>query len=456
MSVTFIHKVHLLTVNASHDTFQNGAVAISGEDILFAGCADSDEALAFRGDAAKNGEIIDGEGGILMPGMVNAHTHAAMSVFRSLADDEPARLRRFIFPLEKKLVSPELCRIGSRYGIAEMLLGGVTTFCDMYYFEEEIAQAARSLHCRAFAGESIVNFPAPDAKEPYGGLAYCRAFIERWKDDPLVTPVVAPHAPYTNDAAHLQEAHHLAREYDVPLTMHLAEMPYESEQCKKESGLSPVAYVDSLGLLDEKFIGAHLIYVDNADIETIRKRGAGVSHNIGANAKSGKGLSPANEMYQKGVKIGIGTDGPMSGNTLDILTQLPLVAKIHKQRSGNLLLFPAKQLVEMATIGGARALGIAHKIGSIEKGKKADLVLLETASVNMQPLYDPYSVIVYSANPSNVDTVFVNGKIVVQHKRLVSADFAAIRSDFMYFTNSVLDTLPALETTAFYAKTKQT
>jgi cytosine/adenosine deaminase-related metal-dependent hydrolase len=437
MSIIFMHNVYLVTVNAVHDTYKNGAVAISGEDIVFAGSADSDEALVFRTEAEKSDSVIDGEGGILMPGMVNAHTHAAMSVFRSLADDEPDRLRRFIFPLENKFVSPELCRIGARYGIAEMLLGGVTTFCDMYYFEEETAQAARELHCRAFAGETIVNFPAPDASKPYGGLAYCRAFIERWKGDPLVIPVVAPHAPYTNDAEHLQEAHRLAREYDVPLTMHLAEMSYETEQCKKEHGLSPVGYIASLGLLDENFIGAHLINVDDVDIETLRQRGAGVSHNIGANAKSGKGLSPADVMYQKGVKIGIGTDGPMSGNTLDILTQLPLIAKIHKQRSGNLLLFPAKQLVEMATLGGARALGIAHKTGSIEKGKKADLTLLETASVNMQPLYDPYSVIVYSANPSNVDTVFVNGKMVVRHKQLVSADFAAIRADFVQFTKKV-------------------
>jgi cytosine/adenosine deaminase-related metal-dependent hydrolase len=432
-ALTFIHNVKLITMNAEGDVFDDGALAFSGDKILWAGSGTGAEAAARRAEAEKTGTVVDGEGGILMPGMVNAHTHAAMAVFRSLADDEPDRLRRYIFPLEKRLVSPELCRISARYGIAEMLLGGVTTFCDMYYFEEETARASRDLNCRAVAGETIVNFPAPDAAEPYGGLDYCRAFIERWKDGGLVTPAVAPHAPYTNDGEHLRLAHKLAREYDVPLTMHLAEMPYETEQCRREHNLSPVAYADMLGILDEHFIGAHLIDIDDADIAILAGRGAGVSHNIGANAKSGKGLCPAEKLCRRGVKLGLGTDGPMSGNRLDIITQLPLVAKIHKQRAGNTSLFPAKQLLELATIGGARALGLDRLTGSIETGKKADLVLLETASVNMRPLYDPYSVIVYSALPSNVDTVFVNGRLTVRHKRLVSADFDAIRSDFTAF-----------------------
>ncbi|MGL5352515.1 MAG: amidohydrolase family protein, partial [Clostridium sp.] len=285
--------------------------------------------------------------------------------------------------------------------------------------------------------ETVVNFKSPDSKEPYGGLDYSRKFIEKWKGDELITPGVSPHALYTNSGESLKEAYNISKEYNVPLTMHLAEMDYEWDECINKYNLTPVQYLDSLGILDSNFISAHTVLVNDKDIEILKERNVKVSHNIGANAKGAKGVMPISKMMDAGIDIGLGTDGPMSGNTLDILTQMGQVAKIHKLFNKDRSLLPSVELVEMATIGGARVLGLDKKIGSIEVGKKADLTLLETESVNMQPIYDYYATIVYSANPSNVHTVVVNGKVVVRNKSLVSGDFKEIRKELISLKKNI-------------------
>ena len=319
-----------------------------------------------------------------------------------------------------------------------MLLGGVTCFCDMYFFENEVAQAAKDLGCRALCGETVME-SAPDTGVSYGGLDYCHKFIETWKGDSLVTPAIAPHAIYTVDEPHLKAVRDLAGRHGVPVTMHVAETDDESTGCLRYHGKSPVQYLDGLGMFTEvdRFVAAHCINVDEADVATLAARGVGVSCNVGSNAKAGKGVAPLGAMMRRGVAVGLGTDGAMSGNTLDLLTQLSLVGKVHKLHSRDRTVFPTTELVELGTLGGARALGLDAAIGSIAVGKRADLVLLETQSVNMQPVYDPYGVVAYSANPGNVDTVLVDGRVVVRGKRLVSADFAAIRAEFLGVTERV-------------------
>lgn len=438
--VILIENVTILTMNANRDVIENGVVLIKEDKIIEVGSFEIKEKIK----GFDNIKIIDGKEGILIPGMINCHTHASMIAFRSLADDYKDRLKRYLFPLEQKLVDKELVYKGAKYAISEMLLGGVTTFCDMYYFEDEVAKAAKEMKIRAVLCETIVDFPAPDSKEAFLGLEYSKGFIKKWLNDPLITPGIAPHAPYTNNEKSLKEAFKISKEFNVPLTMHVAEMDYEYEKYKKEYELTPIQYLDSLGILDENFISAHTILVDEEDIEIIRKRKVKVSHNIGANAKGAKGVAPILLMKEKGINIGLGSDGPMSGNTIDIITQMSLVAKIHKLYSKDRSVLPSVEVLEMATIGGAKVLGKDEIIGSIEKGKKADLVLFETESVNMQPIYDYYSTIVYSANPSNVNTVLINGEIVVEDKKIKVQNFTDIRKDLIdmkYKISAIADTL---------------
>ena len=429
--VTVFKNVTVITMNESKDIIENGVVTFKGNKIIYVGDNSGNKNLKELYENENEVEVIDGEEGILMPGMINCHTHGSMVPFRSLADDYKDRLKRYLFPLEQKLVDEKLTYIGAKYAISEMLLGGVTTFCDMYYFEDEVAKAAKELNMRGILCETIVNFPAPDSKEAFGGLNYSRWFIKKWKNDTLITPGIAPHAPYTNTDESLKEAYKISKEYNVPITMHIAEMDYELNECMEKYNLTPVKYLDSLGILDSNFIAAHSVLVDDEDIKILKERGVGVSHNIGANAKGAKGVAPIIKMKENGINIGLGTDGPMSGNTLDIITQMAQVGKIHKLFNNDRSLLPSVELVEMATIGGAKVLGMNKEIGSIEVGKKADLTLIETKSVNMQPIYDYYSAIVYSANPGNVDTVIVDGKIVVKGKKLISGDFKEIRKDII-------------------------
>lgn len=426
-----IKNVTVLTMNSNKDMIEDGVVVTDKELIIDIGGRELLEKYSHH-------EVIDGEGGILIPGFVNAHTHCAMSVFRSLGDDVADRLRRFLFPLEKMLVDRELVSLGSRYGICEMALAGVTTFADMYYYEDEVAESTKQIGLRGVLGETIVDFVAPDASKPYEGLEYCRWFIDKWKDDDMIIPSVAPHAPYSNDTAHLQEAFNLAESKDVPIIMHIAEMEFETEKYKKEYGLTPVQYLDKIGILNNRMIGAHLINVNDEDLKILKEKKVGISHNIGANAKGAHGVAPAYKMYSMDLKLGLGTDGPMSGNTLDMFTQMGLVAKIHKLVNNDRTIFSADQILEMATLGGARALNLDSKIGSIEIGKKADFVIVETKSINMQPIYDYYSVLVYSANASNVSSVVVNGKFIVRDKVLLTQDYSILSKEFKKIRDKIM------------------
>jgi len=419
-----ILDAHLVTMDPGSRVIEGGAIAIRGTRIVAVGGAE----LAQRFEAA---ETIDAGGDIVMPGMINTHTHASMTIFRGLADDVPDRLQRFIFPLEALVVNADNVYKGALLGAVEMLLGGATTFVDMYYFEDAVARAASDVGMRAVLGETVIGFPAPDAKEPYGGLAYARRFIREFADHELIVPALAPHAPYTMDRAHLKQVAEAARELDVPVLVHLSETQAELEQIQREFGMSPVQYLDEVGLLSDRLVAAHCIFVSDADIALLRQRRVGVSHNIISNVKAGKGIAPVTKMLEAGLDVGLGTDGPMSGNTLDVMGLLGFTAKLHKLAQLDRRAMPARQVVEMATIGGARAINLQDRIGSLEAGKLADLIIVGTRSVNMVPMYDAYSALAYAASPRDVHTVVVNGRLVVRQGRVLTVDVERVKRDVL-------------------------
>jgi cytosine/adenosine deaminase-related metal-dependent hydrolase len=412
---------YVVTMNDRREIVENGAVVVRGAHIVAVGPAE----IATRFAAAK---VVDARGAIVMPGMVNTHTHVSMTVFRGLGDDVPDRLRKLIFPLEKAMVDRELVYWGGLHGMVEMVEGGVTTFADMYYFEDEVARATKAIGLRGVLGETILDFPAPDAPEPYGGFAYARRFIEQWQGDPLVTPALAPHAPYSLDAERLRRVVREAETLDVPVLMHVAEMTDEVATLRTLRNQSPVEYLEELGLLDRRLVAAHCIFVSESDIDRLARREVGVAHAIVANVKSAKGVAPALDMLRKGVRVGLGTDGPMSGNTLDIIGQLGYVAKLHKLEQRDRNVMPAADVVELATRGGARALHMEDRIGSLEVGKLADLVVIDRESPRMVPFYDVYSALVYAAMATDVRTTIVHGRVLMEDRVVRTVDVAQVRS----------------------------
>ena len=412
---------YVVTMNDRREIHDHGAVVIQGARIIAVGPA----AIAAKYSAAQ---IIDARGAIVMPGMINTHTHASMTVFRGLGDDVPDRLRKLIFPLEKALVDRELVYWGGLHGMIEMVEGGVTTFVDMYYFEDEVARAARKLGLRGVLGETVVNFPAPDAPEPYGGIAYAKQFAADFRDDPLITPAFAPHAPYTLDAAHLRLIARESAALNLPVLMHVAEMTDEVATLRREHNQTPVEYLDALGLLNRRLIAAHCIFVNATDLALLKARDAGIAHNMVANIKSAKGVAPAVEMFNQGLRVGLGTDGPMSGNTLDLIGQLGYVAKVHKLDRKDRNVMPALHVVELATRGGARALHREADLGSLEPGKLADLILIDREASRWVPFYDVYSALVYAATPGDVRTTIVHGRVVMAERRLLTVDVAEVRA----------------------------
>ena len=433
----------VMTMDADYTLYEDGYVLIDGAEIRAVGpcsqLAQLDDLTGFQ--------VLDCIGKLILPGMVNTHCHAPMVVFRSLGDDVPDRLRRYMIPLENRIMNETVCETAASYAMAEMLLGGVTTVCDNYAYTQQSARAAERLHIRAVLGgpERVMPSTEPDLDQEARNLAYQKQFIQEWKGHPLVTPMAACHAPYSESAAQLKACADLAQEQDVLLTMHTAEMPYEVEQCRREHGVSPVEYLDQLGVLSPRFLAAHAILVDEKDIQLMARRGVRVSHNIGSNLKSAKGVAPVASMRQAGIPVGLGSDGAMSGNTLDILTQLPVCAKAQKTATHDRSIFPAREVLSMATLEGARALRMEEQIGSLEPGKYADLIVLETDSPNMCPIYDPYSAVVYSANPSNVESVFVHGKQVVDHRKLLTADFGQLKRELLCYCDQICAEADAID-----------
>ncbi|EKF9274451.1 amidohydrolase [Vibrio cholerae] len=421
----------VLTMNGDKTVYQNGTVVVKENKIIAVGGAE----LAKQYQAKQ---VLDVDGDIVMPGLINTHTHVSMTVFRSLGDDVPDRLHRYIFPLESKLVSRDMVRIGANLGNVEMLKGGVTTYADMYYFEDEVAKTVDKIGMRAVLGQSVIQFPVADAKNADEGIQYAMNFIDQYKNHPRITPAFAPHAPYTNTTETLQKIAKLSLEKQVPVLIHLAESDREQEKiAERADGLSPVQYMHQIGALNANLVGAHMILVDDNDIELVKASEMGVAHNMSANIKSAKGVSPALKMYDQGVRIGLGTDGPMSGNTLSTIDEFNQVAKVHKLVNHDRAAMPPLKVIDMATMGAAKALHMEEKIGSLEVGKLADMIVIDIKAPNMVPIYNPYSALVYSANSGNVRHAIIDGKLVMQDRQIHTVDEEQIRQEALAFTDIV-------------------
>jgi cytosine/adenosine deaminase-related metal-dependent hydrolase len=425
-----IRNAHLVTMNGEKDVVAGGTLVIRGSQIVAVGGPDL--AKSYAAD-----KVIDAGGDIVMPGMVNTHTHAPMTLFRGLADEVPDRLERFIFPLEGTVVDSENVYRGTLLAAVEMVQGGVTTFADMYYFEDQVALAAAEVGMRAVAGETVIQYPAPDAREPYGGLDYAKKFIEAFRGHELITPALAPHAPYSVGEEQLALVAEWAQKLDVPVLIHLSETKDEIERIRRDFGKTPVEHLDSVGLLESRLVAAHCIFVTESDIDLLKQRGVGVAHNMVSNVKAGKGVAPVLTMLERGVDVGLGTDGATSGNTLDIITQMGYVAKIHKLVNEDRTVMPPVDVVEMATIGGARALEMGDRIGSLEVGKLADVVIVDKDAINMIPMYDVYSGLVYAASAANVTTTIIHGRIIMEERKILTVDVDKIRQDVLELNEAI-------------------
>ena len=414
----------VLTLDDAGTVIPDGAVAIRDGTLVAVGPSTE---LAGRYPEA---EVLDARGRIVMPGLVNAHTHVPMTLFRGIADDLELMdwLQDHIFPAEARFVDEEFVRWGTRLACLEMLRGGITAFADMYYFEDAIAEETEACGLRAVLGQTVVDFPAPDFKTWDAGLAGAETFLERWKDHGRIVPAVAPHAAYTVSGEHLQEAFRLAEKHDVPYLIHVAESLTEIEQVRAAHGRSTVEYLAGLGVLGDRMLAAHVIWPTDGEIGLLAKSGVGVAHCPESNMKIAAGIAPVPRLLVAGVDVGLGSDGAASNNDLDLWSEMDTAAKLHKVANHDPTLLPAETVVRMATRGGAAALGLGDLVGSIEVGKRADLIVIRTDGVHQTPSYDPYSLLVYSTRASDVESVVVDGKIVVRGGDVLTVDEAAVRS----------------------------
>ncbi|MUK31488.1 amidohydrolase family protein [Aliivibrio fischeri] len=442
-----INNGQVLTVNADMEVIDDGVVVVKDDKIIAVG----DEKLLEQYYAPKN---IDANDGIVMPGMINAHNHLPMIAFRGLGEEGISnRLFAYFFPLEAQKLSRELIYNATKLGAIDLAQSGVTTYADMYYHMDEMAKATKEVGLRAVLGETVIKFPVVDAKQPYGGIQYAKSFIEEYQNDPLITPAYAPHAVYTVSKEKLQEINQLSEDYDVPVLIHVAEFPNEEARIKDPTkATSPVEYLEEIGVLDERMVIAHGIHLSQHDQALLKQADVGVVYNPMANAKGATGIAPAWDMFRADIRVGLGTDGPMSSNQVDLWRTLSYAANMQRLKNSDRTIMIPEQVIEMATIGGAKALHMEDEIGSLEVGKKADIIIVETQSANMMPSYDPYATLVYQANPSNVDTTIVNGKVVMEQRQMKTIQLDDIRQSVEVFESDIADFAKELSKKAIRSK----
>jgi 5-methylthioadenosine/S-adenosylhomocysteine deaminase len=406
----------VVTVDTAGRVLQPGAVAIDGRDIV---AVDTADRIAQRFTAP---ETIDATGQVVMPGLINTHTHAPMVLYRGLADDLALMqwLQKYIFPAEARTVSPEFVRAGTRLAALEMIQSGTTAYADMYYFEEEIAAATREAGIRGVLGQTIIQFPVPDARTPADGISRATTFIRQWKNDELITPAIAPHSMYTLDATTLKTIRSVADRERAPVIIHLAETADEVKVAHDKYKTTPTAFLESLGFWGERTLAAHGVHVTAADIRILARRGVAVSHNPESNMKLASGTAPVLGMQKAGVVVGLGTDGAASNNDLDMFEAMRQAALLHKLTSKDPRALPAGTAIRMATIDGARALGLERELGSLEPGKRADLIAISMRTARQTPMYDPLSHLVYVTRGDDVQTMVVNGKIVMRNRKVLT------------------------------------
>jgi 5-methylthioadenosine/S-adenosylhomocysteine deaminase len=407
----------LVTMNGARNIYDDGAVAIKGDAIVAVGPQSEIEVKY----AAS--QTIDAKGKLVLPGFINGHTHVPMTLFRGLHDDVTLDdwLHKYIFPAEAKNVTEDFVRWGTQLAAAEQIRSGVTTFADMYYFEDAVAEETKAAGMRGVLGETWIDFPAPDNKSEAEMLAYTERFLKKWQGDSLVHASVAPHSIYTCSRKTLEDASALARKYHAPILIHVAEMKKEWDDSQKQNGTSPVQYLDKVGVLGPDVVAAHCIFVDETDRKILAQRQVGCVHNPSSNMMLASGVSPVPEMRAAGVGVGLGTDGPAgSNNDLNLMEEMDLTAKLAKISKMDPLALNAKAVVEMATIEGARALHLDKEIGSLEPGKKADLILISLDEPNAVPMYDVYAQLAYALKGSDVQTVVIGGRIVMRDRALLT------------------------------------
>ncbi|MFQ5744701.1 MAG: amidohydrolase family protein [Acidobacteriota bacterium] len=415
----------VVTMDPDHRVIPSGAVAVNDGAIVAVGSAAE---LGSSYDAAEL--LIPADNDLVIPGLVNGHGHAAMSLFRGLADDMRLKewLEGFIFPAEAELVDADFVRVGTRLAALEMIRTGTTTFADMYYFEDVVAEVTRQAGLRGVLGETVLDFPAPDNANVEEALAYSERFLQRWHGDPLIVPAVAPHAPTTTSPETLRRCAELARAHGAPLLIHLAETRDEVNQIKQQFKVSPVQYLASLGFLGPDVIAAHLIWVDAADIRTLVASGTTAIHNPESNMKLASGTMPLRRLRAAGILVGLGTDGAASNNDLDMFGAINAAALLRKQVSADPSALPAAEALAMATIEGARALGLDTQIGSLEVGKRADIVVISSDSPHQVPRYEPTSQIVYATGGADVRATIVDGRILYRDGQFNSLDSETIKA----------------------------
>lgn len=406
-------------VPISSEPIRNGGVVVRDGEIVAVGARDE---IAGSWTAS---ETIDARHAAILPGFVNAHTHAPMTLFRGIADDLPLMewLQDYIFPAEAENVDEDFVRAGTRLAAAEMIRGGTTTFADMYYFESIVAEEAARAGLRGVLGETLLDFPAPDNKTWEDGLAYVRDFAAKWKGHPLITPAIAPHAPYTVSPEHLRDVRALADELDIPILIHLAETADETSQVVERYGARPVAHLEKLGFLGDDVLAAHGIWLEDDEIDLLRRRGVGTVHNPESNMMLASGVARVTEMLRAGLDLGLGTDGPAgSNNNLDMIEEMASAARLQKISRNDPAALSAEQVLWMATLGGARALDLDEMVGSIEPGKRADLIAIDLSEARHRPVYSVESAIVYAANGSDVTTTIVDGRVLMRDRNLLTVD----------------------------------
>jgi 5-methylthioadenosine/S-adenosylhomocysteine deaminase len=420
---TIIHNGIIVTVNREFDIINNGVICIKGGkiEIISSGPAD------FTNYQSEN--IIDARGGIIMPGLVNTHTHIPMTLLRGIADDLPLFewLNRYIFPLEAKYMNPGNVKIASLLGCAEMLLSGTTTCCDGYFYEDSVVQAALESGIRGVFGQGVIDYPAPGVSDPDENIRSAGIFAEKWRDaSPLIRPSVFCHSPYTCSQETLKKAKHITRSNNILFQVHTAETKDEYGIIMSKYRASPVKYLQKAGILDEMTLLVHSIWTDEDDIMIISEHGSKISHNPQSNMKLASGTASVPEFLKKGITVGLGTDGCASNNDPDLFKEMDVAAKIHKVNLLDPTVMDAGTVIRMATVRGAEAIGLGDRTGSIEKGKEADIIIIDTGSPHLVPVYNPVSHIVYSASGSDVRDVLIAGKLIIRERELLSFDLSGI------------------------------
>jgi len=433
----------IVTMDHDRRILEEGFVAVRGDEIVAIGVG-SGALLQFAPKGMIVKQKIDARGKLILPGFINGHTHVPMTLLRGLKDDVTLEewLTKSIFPAEAKNVNEDFVRWGTRLGVAEQIRGGITTFADMYYFEDAIAEETKAAGLRGVLGETILDFPAPDNKNNAAMLEYTEKFLRHWQGDPLIHSAVAPHSIYTDSEKTLKDSAALARQYKAPILIHVAETKKELDDSRAKNDTTPVQYLEKLGILGPDVIAAHCIWVNDSDRNILAQHQVGCVHNPSSNMMLASGVAPVSEERAAGIAVGLGTDGPAgSNNDLDLMEEMDLAAKLQKITKMDPQALGAKAVVEMATIEGARALHMEKEIGSLEVGKKADLILIGVDAPNAVPMYDVYAQLAYALKGSDVETVIIGGRLVMRDKKLLTVDEPAAIAKAREFKNKIENSL---------------